>query len=166
MSEKGETKLRLFKFRVFAGRNGTDEKIARKMRELGINPQKVSDEILKKTTKYKGFRVNVLIAVEGEKFVVNVDTTYVTLLVDAIREQKHEGDAAESKKRFATASGNITLEKFKEISKKTQEIKKDRDLIKTAIFIVGVAETMGIKIDGKPPNSIIEKLKSKEIIIE
>jgi hypothetical protein len=50
MSEK-ETKMRVFKFRVFSGCNGVDHRISNKMKELGINHAKVESQIAKKDGK-------------------------------------------------------------------------------------------------------------------
>jgi ribosomal protein L11 len=85
------------------------------------------------------------------------------MLIDEIRKKKQENKAEDKKKRIATTFGDIGLDKFKEIVMKTYETKKDRVLENTAVFVGGIAETMGITIDGQKPKAVVEKIKSKEI---
>jgi large subunit ribosomal protein L11 len=128
---------------------------------LGVDIQKVVDEINKKTKEFEGMKVNVKVIVNEKKEInIEVGTPPTSaLILKEIGAQK----GAKSKDEIP---GNITLEQVVKIAKIKKASSLSKSLQKVVLEVLGTCLSMNVTCDGKNPKEIIKGIKEGKIEIK
>ena len=166
-----ESKLHVFKFRVMGGSKGNTALVQKRLSDIGVDAPKIGEQIKAITKKYQGFRVSVLIIAKDKKYMLKIEETPVSLLIDSLPKQQSENvDNQEEKSKkhlnITRLRGNITFDTIKNITHQLIEHGKKAEPEKTAIDVLGIAHTMGLTIDNENPKVFIKKIKDKEIKVD
>ena len=168
---KMSEKLHVFKFRIIGGTKGNQVMIQKRLKDIGVEAPKIGEQIQTITKKYSGFRVSLLIIAQNKKYTIKIDDTPVSLLIDSISMQNSENKTTiegKEKKQLKISKFNqsIPLDTIKQIVHKLIEQGKGSSPEKTAIDVIGVANTMSLTIDNENPKILIKKIKNHEITID
>ena len=168
---ESQSKLHIYKFRVIGGSTGNQRSIQKRLGEIGIKAPNIGSQIQHITKKYHGFRVSILIIAEPPKYILKIEDSPVSLLIDSLTQEKPENSESQShsneksKRHLKVAKFNqsISFDRIRDITMKLVQQNKASTSSRVAINILGVANTMGLKIEDQSPKVFIKKIKDKEI---
>ncbi len=149
-------KLRTITIKVRGGQARPGPPLTPALEQIGLDVNKVVEEINEKTKKYKDFEVKVKIVVDEETktYAIHVKPPTTTeLLLKAVGASQPSGDPAHKK------IGDLPFEEIVKIA-----ILKKPDLLakslKAAVkTILGSARSIGITVDGKDPKQVTREVE-------
>mgnify|MGYP002636899009 CR=1 FL=1 len=147
--------------KVVGGEVTSAAALAPKCGPIGLPPKKVGEDIQKATTKWKGVKIEIQIAVQNRQCTVKVLPTAAPLLIEALK----EGGRDRKKVKNVTHTGNIKLDDVIRIAKTMREANKSLaiSLDGTCKEILGTCVSLGCTVDGKSPKEITEGIEDGEI---
>ena len=147
--------------KVVGGEVTSAAALAPKCGPIGLPPKKVGEDIQKATTKWKGVKIEIQIAVQNRQCTVKVLPTAAPLLIEALK----EGGRDRKKVKNVTHTGNIKLDDVIRIAKTMREANKSMaiSLDGTCKEILGTCVSLGCTVDGKSPKEITEGIEDGEI---
>merc|ERR1712151_1300810 len=99
--------------KVVGGEVTSAAALAPKCGPIGLPPKKVGEDIQKATTKWKGVKIEIEIAVQNRQCTVKVLPTAAPLLIEALK----EGGRDRKKVKNVTHTGNVKLDDVVRIAK-------------------------------------------------
>ena len=143
--EPEETKYLYMK--VVGGEVTSAAALAPKCGPIGMPPKKVGEDIQKATTKWKGVKIQIEIAVANRQCKVSVLPYPAALLIEALK----EGPRDRKKTKNITHKGNVKFDDILRIAKTMRENNRSmaKDMDGTCKEILGTARSLGCTIDGK-----------------
>ena len=135
--------------KVVGGEVTSAAALAPKCGPIGLPPKKVGEDIQKATTKWKGVKIEIEIAVKNRQCTVKVLPTASSLLIEALK----EGGRDRKKVKNVSHNGNIKFDDILKIAKTMREANKSMaiEMDGTCKEILGTAVSLGCTVDGKSP---------------
>ena len=147
--------------KVVGGEVTSAAALAPKCGPIGLPPKKVGEDIQKATTKWKGVKIEIQIAVQNRQCTVSVLPTAAPLLIEALK----EGGRDRKKTKNVTHNGNIKFDDVLKIAKTMRDANKSmaKELEGTVCEILGTAVSLGCTIDGKSAKEVTAAVQSGDI---
>ena len=147
--------------KVVGGEVTSAAALAPKCGPIGLPPKKVGEDIQKATSKWKGVKIEIEIAVQNRQCTVRVLPTASSLLIEALK----EGGRDRKKEKNVTHNGNIKLDDILKIAKTMREAGKSMavKLEGSACEILGTCVSLGCTVDGKGAKEVTAAIQSGDI---
>ena len=148
--------IRVINVKVKGGEAKPAPPLAPAIEKLGLDVNKVVEDINKATEKYKGFEVTVKLIVDEDTKEYEIEVkppTTTELLLKAVGASEPSGDPMHQK------IGDLPFEKIIEIAilkKPSLNAKTLKAAVKT---ILGSARSIGITVDGKDPKQVTREVE-------
>jgi len=144
--------------RVTGGEGAATAALAPKIGPLGLAPKKISEDIAKNTTEWKGLRITVKLTIQNRAAKIEVLPSASSLVIRALKEAPRDKKKVKNIKH----DGNVVFDEIIKIAKQMRERSMAKTLKGTVKEILGTAQSVGCKIDGQHPHDIIAKVDSGE----
>jgi len=135
--------------------------LAPKVGPLGLSPKKISDDIAKATTDWKGLKITCRLVIQNRNAKVEVVPSAAALIVKALNEPPRDRKKVKNVKH----DGNLSLDQILGVAR----VMRERSMAKTFVGVVkevlGTCVSVGCKVDGQSPREIQKKIDAKEIEI-
>ena len=150
--------------KVVGGEVTSAAALAPKCGPIGLPPKKVGEDIQKATTKWKGVKVQIQIAVQNRQCTVTVLPASAPLIIEALK----EGGRDRKKTKNVQHNGNIKLDDVTKIAKTMREANKSMAVTFTGTVkeILGTCVSLGCTIDGKSAKAVTQAINDGEITVE
>lgn len=147
--------------KVVGGEVTSAAALAPKCGPIGLPPKKVGEDIQKATTKWRGVKIEIEIAVQNRQCTVKVLPTASSLLIEALKEPPRD----RKKTKNVLHNGNVSMDDIIKIAKTMREHKKSNaiELEGTCKEILGTAVSLGCTINGQSPKAVTEAIDNGEI---
>ena len=147
--------------KVVGGEVTSAAALAPKCGPIGLPPKKVGEDIQKATSKWRGVKIEIEIAVQNRQCTVKVLPTAAPLVIEALK----EGGRDRKKVKNVTHTGNVKLDDIVRIAKTMREAKKSMavQFEGTVKEILGTCVSLGCTVDGKSPKDIQAGIDAAEI---
>lgn len=145
--------------RAVGGEVGASSALAPKIGPLGLSPKKVGEDIAKATKDFKGIKVTVQLKIQNRQATASVVPSASSLVITALKEAPRD----RKKEKNVKHNGNIPLDEIFEIARTMREKSFGKNLASVTKEILGTAQSVGCRVDGKPPHAIIEAIDAGEI---
>ena len=147
--------------KVVGGEVTSAAALAPKCGPIGLPPKKVGEDIQKATTKWKGVKIEIEIAVKNRQCTVKVLPTASSLLIEALK----EGGRNRKTQKNVQHNGNMKFDDIIKISKTMREAGKSMavEFEGTCKEILGTAVSLGCTIDGKTPKEMTALIDEGEV---
>ena len=135
--------------------------LAPKCGPIGLPPKKVGEDIEKATTKWKGVKIEIEIAVQNRQCTVKILPSAAPLLIEALK----EGGRDRKKTKNVQHNGNVKFDDILKISKTMREAGKSMavSMEGTVCEILGTCVSLGCTIDGKSAKETTRMVQSGDI---
>jgi len=140
---------------VDAGNVSPGPPLGPKLGPLGVNIQQVVEDINKETKDFEGMQVPVTLKIDPDtkEYEIEVGKPPTTALV-----KKEAGVEKGSGNPSSEYSGSLSKDKLEKIAEMKKEDLLGKDTEQRMKEVAGTCRSMGIKIDGKPPQEFIDSL--------
>lgn len=140
--------------RAVGGEVGASSALAPKIGPLGLSPKKVGEDIAKATKEFKGIKVTVQLKIQNRQATASVVPSASSLVITALKEAPRD----RKKDKNVKHNGNIPLDEIIEIARTMREKSFGKTLASVTKEILGTAQSVGCRVDGKPPHAVIEDI--------
>ena len=150
--------------KVVGGEVTSAAALAPKCGPIGLPPKKVGEDIQKATSKWRGVKVQIQIAVQNRQCTVTVLPAAAPLIIEALK----EGGRDRKKVKNVSHNGNIKLDDVTKIAKTMRDNNKSMAITFTGSVkeILGTCVSLGCTIDGKSAKAITSAIEDGEITVE
>lgn len=145
--------------RAVGGEVGASSALAPKIGPLGLSPKKVGEDIAKATKEFKGIKVTVQLKIQNRQASASVVPAASSLVITALKEAPRDRKKVKNVKH----TGNIPFSEIVEIARKMQHKSFGKTLASVVKEILGTAQSVGARVDGKPAHAIIDAINEGEI---
>ncbi|KAF5099033.1 hypothetical protein D0Z00_001793 [Geotrichum galactomycetum] len=145
--------------RATGGEVGASSALAPKIGPLGLSPKKVGEDIAKATKNYKGIRVTVQLTIQNRQAAVSVVPSASSLVIGALKEPPRD----RKKEKNIKHNGSIPLEEIINIAREMRSKSFAKSLEGTVKEILGTAQSVGARINGKPAHLTIDAINNGEV---
>ncbi len=145
--------------RAVGGEVGASSALAPKIGPLGLSPKKVGEDIAKATKDFKGIKVTVQLKIQNRQAQASVVPAASSLVITALKEAPRDRKKVKNVKH----TGNIPFTEIIEIAKKMQHKSFGKSLASVTKEILGTAQSVGARVDGKPAHDIIDAINEGEL---
>jgi large subunit ribosomal protein L12e len=147
--------------KVVGGEVTSAAALAPKCGPIGLPPKKVGEDIQKATSKWKGVKIEIEIAVKNRQCTVKVLPTASSLLIEALK----EGGRNRKTQKNVQHNGNMKFDDIIKIAKTMREARKSMavEFEGSCKEILGTAVSLGCTIDGKTPKEMTSLINEGEV---
>ena len=147
--------------KVVGGEVTSAAALAPKCGPIGLPPKKVGEDIQKATSKWKGVKIEIQIAVQNRQCTVTVRPTAAPLIIEALK----EGGRDRKKTKNVQHNGNIKLDDVIRIAKTMREANKSMAVAFEGSVkeILGTCVSLGCTVDGKSAKEMTAQIESGEV---
>ena len=147
--------------KVVGGEVTSAAALAPKCAPMGLPPKKVGEDIQKATSKWKGVKIEIEIAVQNRQCTVRIIPTAAPLIIEALKKIGRD----RKKTKNYTYDGNISFDDVLRIAKTLRAENKSLaiDLTGTVKEILGTALSLGCTVDGMSPKDVTAKVANDEL---
>ena len=147
--------------KVVGGEVTSAAALAPKCGPIGLPPKKVGEDIQKATSKWKGVKIEIEIAVKNRQCTVKVLPTASSLLIEALK----EGGRNRKTQKNVQHNGNMKFDDIIKIAKTMREARKSLavEFEGSCKEILGTAVSLGCTIDGKTPKEMTSLINDGEV---
>ena len=147
--------------KVVGGEVTSAAALAPKCGPIGLPPKKVGEDIQKATTKWKGVKIEIQIAVQNRQCTVTVRPTAAPLIIEALK----EGGRDRKKVKNVSHNGNIKMDDVIRIAKTMREANKSMaiEFVGTVKEILGTCISLGCTVDGRTGKDMTQAVESGEV---
>tara|TARA_B110000285_G_C14939945_1_gene521520 strand:+ start:251 stop:706 length:456 start_codon:yes stop_codon:yes gene_type:complete len=147
--------------KVVGGEVTSAAALAPKCGPIGLPPKKVGEDIQKATSKWKGVKIEIEIAVKNRQCTVKVLPTASSLLIEALK----EGGRNRKTQKNVQHNGNMKFDDIIKIAKTMREARKSMavEFEGSCKEILGTAVSLGCTIDGKTPKEMTSLINDGEV---
>ncbi|PRT52419.1 60S ribosomal protein L12 [Wickerhamiella sorbophila] len=153
--------VKIIYLRTTGGEVGNASALAPKLGPLGLSPKKVGEDIAKATKQYKGISVTVQLTIQNRQATVSVVPAASTLVIAALKEPPRD----KKKEKNIKHNGNIPLDEIIKIAREMRSKSFAKELSGTVKEVLGTAQSVGARVDGKPAHVIIDQINAGEVDI-
>ncbi|XP_073754816.1 large ribosomal subunit protein uL11-like [Callorhinus ursinus] len=148
--------IKVMYLRCTSGEVGATSALAPKIGPLGLSPKKVSDDIAKATSDWKGLRIMVKLTIQNRQAQIEVVPSASALIIKALKEPPRD----RKKQKNIKHSGNITFDEIVNIVWQMRHRSLAKELSGTIKEILGTAQSVGCDVGGRHPHDIIDDINS------
>lgn len=148
--------IRVINVKVKGGEASPAPPLSDSLKKVGLDVNKVVEEINKVTARYKGFEVQVKIIVDEDTKEYEIEVkppTTTELLLKAVGAKEPSGDPMHQK------IGDLPFEKIVEIAVMKKPGLTAKTLKAAVKTILGSARSIGITVDGKDPKQVTREVE-------
>ncbi|HIQ24082.1 MAG TPA: 50S ribosomal protein L11 [Pyrodictium delaneyi] len=148
--------IRVINVKVKGGEASPAPPLSDSLKKVGLDVDKVVEEINEVTSKYKGFEVQVKIIVDEDTKEYEIEVkppTTTELLLKAVGAKEPSGDPMHQK------IGDLPFEKIVEIAIMKKPGLTAKTLKAAVKTILGSARSIGITVDGKDPKQVTREVE-------
>merc|ERR1719198_782879 len=154
--------------KVVGGEVTSAAALAPKCGPIGLPPKKVGEDIQKATTKWKGVKIEIEIAVQNRQCTVKVLPTAAPMIIEALKEPGRDRKKVKNVKH----NGNIKWDDVLKIAKTMKDTidpksgltkSKAIELEGTSKEILGTCVSLGCTVDGKNPKDLTQAINDGEL---
>lgn len=153
--------VKIIYLRTTGGEVGNSSALAPKLGPLGLSPKKIGEDIAKATKQFKGISVTVQLTVQNRQAQVSVVPAASTLVIAALKEPPRD----KKKEKNIKHNGNIPLDEIVKIAREMREKSFAKELTGTVKEVLGTAQSVGARVDGKPAHVIIDSINAGSVSI-
>uniref|UniRef100_W5U9D3 Large ribosomal subunit protein uL11 n=1 Tax=Ictalurus punctatus TaxID=7998 RepID=W5U9D3_ICTPU len=153
------TEVKIIYLRATGGEVGASATLAPKIGPLGLSPKKIGEDIAKATKNFKGIRVTVQLTIQNRQAVVSVVPSASSLLITALKEPPRD----RKKEKNIKHNGNIPFDEIVKIARELRSKSFAKELSGTVKEVLGTAQSIGARVDGKPAHVAIEAIDAGEL---
>ncbi|GMM37750.1 ribosomal 60S subunit protein L12B [Saccharomycopsis crataegensis] len=153
------TEVKYLYLRAVGGEVGASSALAPKIGPLGLSPKKVGEDIAKATKEFKGIKVTVQLKIQNRQAQASVVPAASSLVITALKEAPRDRKKVKNVKH----NGNIPFTEIVEIARKMQHKSFGKTLASVVKEILGTAQSVGARVDGKPAHDVIVAINEGEI---
>lgn len=150
--------MKIIYLRAMGGEVGASSALAPKIGPLGLSPKKIGEDIAKATKAHKGVRVTVQLTIQNRQATVSVVPSASSLVIAALKEPPRD----RKKDKNVKHNGNIPLEEIIEIARTMRSKSFAKELSGTVKEILGTAQSVGARVNGKPAHVMIDAINNGE----
>jgi len=151
--------VKIIYLRAVGGEVGASSALAPKIGPLGLSPKKVGEDIAKATKNFKGIRVTVQLTIQNRQAAVSVVPAASSLVITALKEPPRD----RKKEKNIKHNGNIPFDEIIKIAREMRSKSFAKELSGTVKEILGTAQSIGCRVDGKPPHVTIDLIDAGEV---
>merc|ERR1712008_54040 len=144
--------------RQYGGETAPSSVLAPKVGPLGMSPKKVGDDIVKRTSAWKGIRVTVRLTIQNRAAKVDVEPNATSLVIKALKEPLRERKKTKNIKH----SGNLTKEQIFGVARAMRYKSMAKEFKGTVKEILGSCRAVGCTVDGQAPQDIQQAIDDDE----
>merc|ERR1712086_311720 len=122
MSKPDPNEIKYLYMKVVGGEVTSAAALAPKCGPIGLPPKKVGEDIQKATSKWRGVKIQICIAVQNRQCTVSVLPAAAPLIIEALKEPPRNRKDAKTKN--IQHNGNVKLDDIIKIAKTMREAKK------------------------------------------
>lgn len=145
--------------RAVGGEVGASAALAPKIGPLGLSPKKVGEDIAKASKEFKGIKVTIQLKIQNRQAQASVVPAASSLVITALKEAPRDRKKVKNVKH----TGNIPFTEIVEIARKMQHKSFGKTLESVVKEILGTAQSVGARVDGKPAHDIIDAINEGEV---
>lgn len=145
--------------RATGGEVGASSALAPKIGPLGLSPKKVGEDIAKATKNHKGIRVTVQLTIQNRQATVSVVPSASSLVIAALKEAPRD----RKKEKNIKHNGNIPFDEIVNIAREMRSKSFAKSLEGTVKEILGTAQSVGARVNGKPAHLTIDAINNGEL---
>lgn len=153
------SEVKIIYLRATGGEVGASSALAPKIGPLGLSPKKVGEDIAKATKNYKGIRVTVQLTIQNRQATVSVVPSASSLVIGALKEPPRD----RKKEKNIKHNGSIPFEEIVNIAREMRSKSFAKSLEGTVKEILGTAQSVGARVNGKPAHLTIDAINNGEI---
>mmetsp|Transcript_48881 Transcript_48881/g.114778 ORF Transcript_48881/g.114778 Transcript_48881/m.114778 type:complete len:166 (-) Transcript_48881:56-553(-) len=153
--------VKIIYIRVRGGEVPGGSSLAPKIGPLGMSPKKVGDDIAKATKTWKGLNVTCRLTCQNRAAKVDVVPSASSLIIKALKEPERD----RKKVKHVQHNGNLKLEEIFDIARTMRERSLAKEFAGTVKEILGTANSVGCRVNGKTPVEVIEDIDNGEITV-
>ena len=134
--------------------------LAPKCGPMGLPPKKVGEDIQKATSKWRGVKIHIQIAVQNRQCTVTVVPAAAPLIIEALGKTGRD----RKKVKNVTYTGDLKFDTILKIAKTMREAKKSMSITLegTVKEILGTCISIGCTVDKKSPKDVTEEINDGE----
>lgn len=134
--------------------------LAPKCGPIGLPPKKVGEDIQKATSKWRGVKIQIQIAVQNRQCTVTVLPAAAPLLIEALKKTGRD----RKKTKNVTYNGDVKFDQIITIAKTMREAGKSMsvELAGSVKEILGTCVSIGCTVDKKSPKDVTAEIESGE----
>ena len=134
--------------------------LAPKCSPLGLPPKKVGEDIQKATSKWKGVKISIEIAVQNRQCTVKVLPTAAPMLIEAMKKTGRD----RKKVKNVKYDGNLTFDQVLKIAETMREANKSlaKEFAGTVKEVLGTCVSLGCMVEKKSPKVIQQEIADGE----
>lgn len=134
--------------------------LAPKCGPIGLPPKKVGEDIQKATSKWKGVKIQIQIAVQNRQCTVTVLPAAAPLLIEALKKTGRD----RKKTKNVTYNGDLKFDQILTIAKTMRDAKKSMAITNegTVKEILGTCVSLGCTVDKKNPKDVTAEINAGE----
>ena len=151
----------VIRVRVWGGESGVTAKLAPRLGPLGVNSGKVGQQVASATEKYKGFRCTCKITIVNREATVEIIPSSSTLLIAALNEPHRD----RKKQKNVKHEGSLSIDTIIDIARQIRSNSMSKTLAGTVKEVLGTAQAMGAKCDGKDSKEVQKLIDEGKIPI-
>merc|ERR1712037_476461 len=152
---------KIIHLRATGGEVGASSALAPKIGPLGLSPKKVGEDIAKATGDWKGLRVTIRLTVKNRQAAVSVVPSASSLVIKALKEPPRDRKKEKNIKHTKSSPLDTILDIARTMRFKSMAL----TLAGTVKEILGTAQSVGCKVDGRSPKDISDDIEAGEIEI-
>eukprot|EP00697_Spironema_sp_BW2_P004734 gnl/Spiro4/16415_TR8819_c0_g1_i1.p1 gnl/Spiro4/16415_TR8819_c0_g1~~gnl/Spiro4/16415_TR8819_c0_g1_i1.p1 ORF type:complete len:166 (-),score=3.04 gnl/Spiro4/16415_TR8819_c0_g1_i1:71-568(-) len=145
--------------RCIGGEAGAVSSLAPKVGPLGLSPKKVSDDIAKASSDWKGLKITCQLTVQNRVAKVAVLPSAAALVIKALKEPQRD----RKKVKHVKHDGNLSLDEIYEIARVMRPKSNAKTYQGTVLEVLGSCVSVGCKVEGQSPKEVQRKIKDGEL---
>lgn len=150
------------RLRVVGGEAAGGASLAQKVGPLGFNAKQVGESIAKETKEYKGYKIGVLLTIQGRQITITPEPGTSALILRELKEPPRD----RKKVKNVQHNGSLSLAAVIEIAKRQRSKSLAKHLSGVVKEVLGTCLSVGCMVDGESPKVITKKIQEREITIE
>jgi len=134
--------------------------LAPKCSPLGLPPKKVGEDIQKATSKWKGVKIQIEIAVQNRQCTVKMLPTATPLLIEALKKTGRD----RKKQKEWKYDGNLSFDQVLKVAEQMREAKKSlaKEFSGTVKEVLGTCVSLGCTVEKQSPKDIQQQIDAGE----
>ncbi|KAI5191446.1 large subunit ribosomal protein L12e [Nematocida minor] len=153
--------IKYVRLRVVGGEPAGGASLAQKVGPLGFNAKQVGENIAKQTKEYMGYKIGVLLAIQGRQMEITAEPGTAALILKELKEPPRN----RKKEKNVQHNGSLALQAVIEIAKKQRSKSYARELSGVVKEVLGTCLSVGCLVDGESPKEITRRIQQGEIVI-
>lgn len=153
--------IKIVFLRSIGGEAGANSTLAQKVGPLGLSAKKVSEDIAKATSDWKGLKVRCKLTIQNRQATIEVVPSAASLVIKALKEPPRDRKKVKNIKH----SGNLTFDDILTIARTMRIRSQAKKLEGTVLEVLGTSQSVGCTVEGVRPHDITDKIKAGQMTV-